>query len=169
MENRRSGNSPTDSGQVSEPSPRVFKSFESRLNLFRTFGGLDEFPEFGVFLQGLVFAHLDAGTVKEILEGVPAHNAMHEHAEGVTFKIHAVIADAKTMQGVAAAFQLAKILEFAGDDVLRQPAKIAENLQLQFLGHARQFCRAGRRKDDLKGAHQDRGVTLSHHRRSPQC
>jgi hypothetical protein len=36
---------------------------------------------------------------------------------------------------------------------LRQTAEFAEDLQLQFLGHARQFSRARRSEDDLEGSH----------------
>jgi len=50
---------------------------------------------------------------------------MHQHAQLVAFKIHAVIADAKTVQDVAVAFKLAEILEFTGDDVLGEAAEIA--------------------------------------------
>ena len=48
---------------------------------------------------------------------------MDEHAELVAFKIHAVIADAETVQDMAVAFQLAEILQFAADDVLGRPRK----------------------------------------------
>ena len=58
------------------------------------------------------------------------------------------------MKNVAIAFKLAEILQFAGDDMLRQAAKISEDLQLQFLGHAGQFSGAGGRKNDLKRAHR---------------
>jgi len=129
-----------------------------RLKLF-SFGGLDEFPEFRIFLQRLIFTDLDAGTKEEILECVPAHDAMNQHAERVALKVNAVVADAEAVQDVPVAFQFAEILQFAAHDLLWQAAEVAENLQLQFLGHSRQLGRGGRREDDLKGAHR-----LSFHR-----
>jgi len=50
-------------------------------------------------------------------------NAVDEHAELVAFKIHAIVADAETVQRVTVAFQLAEIVQFAADDVLRRPRK----------------------------------------------
>ena len=80
---------------------------------------------------------------------------MHKDAELVTFKIDAIIADAKTVERVAVGFELAEIFEFAGDDVLGQAAKIAEDFELQFLRHPREFGRRNRREDDLKRAHHN--------------
>jgi hypothetical protein len=40
---------------------------------------------------------------------------------------------------------------------LRQAAKVAENLQLQFLGHPRQFGGARRRENNLKSVHSVEG------------
>jgi len=39
---------------------------------------------------------------------------------------------------------------YGAHHLLRQPAKFAQYVQLQFLGHARQFGRAGRVKNDLE-------------------
>jgi hypothetical protein len=135
------------------------------LILVGTFGGFDELPEFRIFLQGFVLAELEAGAEKEILERVPAQDAVDEHAELVALKINAVIAEAETVEDVAVAFELAEIFQFAGDDVLRQAAKIAEDLELKFLGHPREFRRAGGREDDLKCVHQNGSASLT---RSPQ-
>ena len=118
-------------------------------------GCFDQFPKFRVFLQGLVFAHLDAGAEEEILQRMPAQNAMHEHAELVALKINPVIANPETVQRVAVTFEFAKIFQFAGNDVLGQTAKITEDLELQFLGHPREFGRRRRREDDLKGIHHN--------------
>src|SRR5262249_50812202 len=55
---------------------------------------------------------------------------------------------------VAVAFQLAEIIQFAGNDVRRQAAEFPEDLQLKFLGHPRKLRRGGGREDDLKRAHR---------------
>ena len=65
------------------------------------FGGFDEVPEFGVFLQSLVFPDLDAGAKEEILQCVPAQNAVDEHAERMPLKINPVVADAEAVEDVA--------------------------------------------------------------------
>ena len=62
------------------------------------------------------------------VERIFAHDAVNEHTERVALKINAIITDAKTVERVAVAFQLAEIFEFAPDDLLRQAAKIAEDL-----------------------------------------
>src|SRR5215471_12797801 len=119
----------------SRPWAKGWNPFGIQRLILRTFRRLDELPELRVFLQGLVFAHLDAGTEEEILERVLAQDAVDEDAELVAFEIDAVIADAEAVQDMAVAFELAEIVEFAGDDVGRQAAKIAEDLELQLLGH----------------------------------
>ncbi len=57
------------------------------------------------------------------------------------------------MQGAAGPFELAEGVQVGVQDLLGQPAELAENLELKFLGHARQFGRAGGIKDDLKRRH----------------
>jgi len=73
-----------------------------------------------------------------------------EHAQFVPFKIDAVIAHAKPMQRPPAQFQFAERVQFGAERLLGQSAEFAEDLQLQFLGHARDFGGAGGRKDDLE-------------------
>src|SRR5688572_1836681 len=79
---------------------------------------------------------------------------MHQHAKIVSLKVNPVIPDPKTMQRLAATLQFAKIIQLGGDHLLRQAAKLAENLELQFLGHTPQFGGAGRIEDDLERAHR---------------
>ena len=108
----------------------------------------------GFSWKRLVFGGLDAGTIRRNhFQGVAAEDAMHQHAEAVAIEIDAIITDAKAVQDVAVALELAEVFEFAGDDMLGEAAKIAEDLQLEFLGHAREFRRAGRRENDLKRVH----------------
>ena len=125
-----------------------------RTGLFRgSLGHFDQFPELGIFLEGFVFGALEAGPEKEILERMPAENPVHEHAQVVTFKIDAVITDAKPVQDASAALQLAKFVQLGAAHLLRQAAKFAQDLQLEFLGHPRQLGGARRRKDDLECVH----------------
>lgn len=121
--------------------------------LLRRLGGLDHLPKLGILLQGFVLLHLQARAIHEILERVPAQDAMHQHPEFVSLKINPEVPDAKTMQDASAAFQLAEVVEFRADDLLRQAAKLTEDLQLEFLRHPRHFGGAGRREDDLKRTH----------------
>ena len=78
---------------------------------------------------------------------------MHQHAEFMPLKINAVIAHAKAVQHAPALLQLAELVQLRAEHLLRQAAKIAEDLQLQFLGHPRQFGGGGWRKDDLERLH----------------
>jgi len=107
-------------------------------------------------LQGFVLTGLEARTEKKIFQGMPAQDAMDQHSQCVPLKINPIIADPEPVQQMATTFQFPEILQFTGDHMLRQPAKIAQDLQLQFLWHPRQFRRAGWREYDLKGAHQVR-------------
>src|SRR6266705_3036527 len=75
---------------------------------------------------------------------------MHQDAQVVPFKIYAVIAQAKTVQYPVTLLQLAKFVQFRAAHLLRQAAKITEDLQLQFLGHPGQLGRTGGCEDDLE-------------------
>lgn len=127
---------------------------------FRAFGRLDQFPELGVFLQGLVFTHLDARPEQEILERVPAQYAMHQHPKLVPLEVNPVIAHAKAMQDMAITFQFAEVLQLAADHMLGQTAKVAQDLKLQFFGHPRQFSGAGGCKNNLKRVHASAQTTV---------
>src|ERR1044071_9385404 len=78
---------------------------------------------------------------------------MHNDAEIVALEINPVIADAETLQNMAGALQFSKLVHFGAHHLLRQAAKIAKDLELEFLGHLRQFRCAGRIENDLKGSH----------------
>jgi len=82
---------------------------------------------------------------------------MRQHAEFVPLKINAVIAHAKAVQDAPALLQLAELVQFRAEHLLRQAAKLAEDLQLQLLGHARQLGGGGRCEDDLKRLHSIEG------------
>jgi len=73
-----------------------------------------------------------------------------EHAQFVPLEINAVIAHPKTVQSPPALLQFAELVQFRAEHLLRQAAKLAENLQLQLLRHPRQFGGAGRCENDLK-------------------
>ena len=129
----------------------------SGLFFFLVLGGFDEFPEFGIFLEGLIFTGADAGAEEKILEGMAAEDAVDEDAEAVAFEINAVVADAITVEDVAVAFEFAEIFEFIGHDMLGEAAEITEDLKLQFLGHLGQFGGTGGRENDLERVHVTRG------------
>jgi hypothetical protein len=71
----------------------------------------------------------------------------------VTFKIDAIITDAKPVQDTPASFQFAEFVQFGPAHLLWQAPKVAQHLQLQVLGHPRQFGGAYRRKNDLECVH----------------
>ena len=119
----------------------------------RTNRRFDEFPEFGILLQGFVLTDFQAGAEIKVLEGVSAEDAMDDDAEIMAFEIDAVIADAKAMQDAASAFEFAEFFQFRGHHLLRNAAELTEDLQLQFLRHFRQFRRAGRIKNNLERSH----------------
>ena len=122
------------------------------------FGGFDEFPKFGILLERLILLGLEAGTEKEILERMPIENSMDHQAKLVPFEINAVISNAEAVQYPAGTFQLAEVVHFRTHDLLRQPAKFTQDLQLQLFRHARQFGGAGWVKYDLERSHRDRVV-----------
>ena len=113
-------------------------------------GGFDQFPKLWIFLKCFVLAGFQAGTEQEIVERVAAENAVDEHAQFVPFKIDAIITHAKTVQRPPAQFQFAERIQFGAEGLLGETAEFAEDLQLQFLGHARHFSGAGWSKDDLE-------------------
>jgi len=120
------------------------------LRLGRSLCGFDQFPELGIFLKRFVLAGFQAGAEQKILERVAAENPMHEHAQFVPFEIDAIITHPKTVQRPPAQFQFAEVIQFRAERLLGESAEFAEDLQLQFLGHARQFAGAGRGEDDLE-------------------
>lgn len=79
---------------------------------------------------------------------------MDQQSQFVPLKIDAVIADAEAMENATGAFELAEVIQLRVHDLLRQTAKFAENLQLEFFGHARKLRRARGIEDDLERAHQ---------------
>jgi len=79
---------------------------------------------------------------------------MHNYAKFVTLEINAVISHAKTVQNAAGSFELSEGIGVGVHQLLRQAAKLTQDLQLQFLGHARQFCRTGWIENDLKRSHE---------------
>ena len=117
------------------------------------FRRLNQLPELGVLLEGFIFLHLQAGTEEEILESMAIEDAMDEQAQFVALEIDAVIADPEAVQGAACPFEFAEGVQFGLHHLLGQAAKLAEDLELEFLGHAGQLSRAGRIKDDLERTH----------------
>jgi hypothetical protein len=115
-----------------------------------SFCGFYQFPEFGIFLKCFILADFQTGSEQEIFQRMPAQNPVNDHAQIVPLKIYAVIAHAKPVQRPRALLQLAELVQLRAAHLLREAAKIAEDLQLQFLGHPRQFRRAGGRENDLK-------------------
>jgi len=123
------------------------------LRFFGAPSSFNHFPKLGIFLQGFVLAGFQTGTEQKILERMTAENPVDEDAQLMPLKIDAVITDPETVQRAPALFEPAKFLKFRAAHLLGQAAKLAEDLQLQFLGHPGQFSGAGRREDDLKRLH----------------
>jgi hypothetical protein len=115
--------------------------------------GLNEFPELGILFEGLVFVKFEAGAEVKILERVTAENAMYHHAELVPLEVNPVIAHTETMERAAGALELPELVEFGIHDLLRKAAKLAQNVELKFLGHAREFSGTDGIKDYLEGQH----------------
>ena len=116
-------------------------------------GGCDQFPEFGVLLEGFVFADGQAGAEEEVFEAVLAQDAVDDDAEFVALEIDAVIPEAEAVQELVVAFEPTEAFEVGAHHFLGEAAKLAEDLQLEFLGHLREFGGAGGVEDDLEGAH----------------
>jgi 7,8-dihydroneopterin aldolase/epimerase/oxygenase len=86
---------------------------------------------------------------------------MHDHTEVVFLEIDAVIAEAEAVEDLSVTLQFAEAFQLRGHDLMREAAKFAQDIQLQFLGHAREFRRAGRVKDNLKRPHVAKSLTLA--------
>ena len=129
---------------------RFFPLFASDRLRFRR---LNEFPKLRIVLEGGILTRWQVRAIKKVLQGVPVQDAVYHDPEFVPFKVDAVIAQAKTMQGFPVALQFPEPLQFSAHHLLRQAAKLAQNVQLKFLWHARQFGRARRIEDDLKRPH----------------
>ena len=117
-------------------------------------GRFDQLPEFGVFLESFVLADREAGAEEEVFETVLAQDSMDDDAQFVALKIHAVIAETEAVKELVVALQPAEALKVGAHDFLGEAAKLAENLQLQLLGHLREFGGAGGVEDDLERAHE---------------
>src|SRR5438094_459971 len=78
---------------------------------------------------------------------------MNHEAKLVALEINPIIADPKPLQNSAGPLELAELIDLGIHDLLRQAAKFAKNLQLQFLRHSCQFGSARRVKNDLERAH----------------
>jgi len=78
---------------------------------------------------------------------------MHDNTQFVPFKIDAIISQPETVQCFAFAFQFSESFQLSAHHFLRETSKLPQDVQLQFLGHSRQFARAGGIKDDLKRTH----------------
>ena len=118
----------------------------------RRAGSVDHVPEFRVLLERAIFAERKARTKKKILERVPVKDAMDDEAEIVAFEIDPIVSDSKAVKGFAFTFKMSEFLEI-GSHFMGQSAKFAENMELEFLGHAAQFRGTGRIKNDLEWPH----------------
>ena len=121
-------------------------------------GGFNQFPEFRIFLERLVLARFQSGSEQKILERVPAHDSMDQHSKFVPLKIDTIIPHAKAVQDAPALLQFAELAQFRAEHLLGQTAKVAKDLQLQFLRHPPQLGGRRRREDDLKRVHNQSRV-----------
>ncbi|HWF18341.1 MAG TPA: hypothetical protein VG754_03695 [Verrucomicrobiae bacterium] len=128
-------------------------------------GRLNQFPELRVLLQGLVLIDLQPGAEVKILERMPAQNPMNDQPQIVPLEINPVIPHPEPMQNTTRPLEFAELVHFCVKNLLRQAAKFAEDVKLQFLGHARQLSRACRIKDDLKWEHlnENSGIQREFH------
>ena len=116
-------------------------------------GRFDEFPEFGVLLERLVFGDGKIGAIEKIFERVFAHDAIDEHAELVAFKVDAVIAQAKAVKIAAGAVQAAIFFQIVLHHFVGQAAKFAQDIKLKFLGHLGELGGAGGIENNLERTH----------------
>jgi hypothetical protein len=79
---------------------------------------------------------------------------MDHHSEIVPLEIDAIIADLEAMQDFAVPFQFSKTFQLRAHDLLREPSKFPQDVQLQLLWHLRQLRSARGIENDLKGAHE---------------
>src|SRR5437773_2731271 len=77
-------------------------------------------------------------------------NAVHNDTQIVPLKINSIIIQTKAVQTFSAAFEFAEMFQIGRQNFLRQPAKFAEDVQLQFARHLCQFRRADRIENNLK-------------------
>src|ERR1700728_2697642 len=75
---------------------------------------------------------------------------MHHDPQFVPLEIYPVVAQAKAMQRLARAFQVPELVQVALEHFARKPAKLAQNVKLQFPRHLGQFRGARRIKNDLE-------------------
>ena len=61
--------------------------------------GFYELPEFGVILEGFVFARGKTGSEEKVFEGIAVEDAVDHDSEFMAFEIDAVIAQSESMQG----------------------------------------------------------------------
>ena len=80
---------------------------------------------------------------------------MDDNSQQMPLKINAIITQAKAMQDFSVPLQFPEPFEIGFHYLLRQSAELAQDVQLQFPGHLRQFNRTGRIEDDLERPHCD--------------
>ena len=78
---------------------------------------------------------------------------MHDNSQLMPLKINAIIPQPKPVQNLPVPLQFPKPLEIRSHDLLRQSAELAQNVQLQFLGHLGQFGRTRGIENNLKRSH----------------
>lgn len=115
-------------------------------------GLLHQVPEFRILRQRCVFLGGEIGAEEKILERMLAEDAMDHDAQRVALEIDAIIAQPITGQRAAIASEVS-VLSLGPLQLLRQPPELAEDLELQFLGHPGEFTGAGGIEDDLKRSH----------------
>jgi hypothetical protein len=116
-------------------------------------GGLDQIPELGVSFQGFVFAQRQSRPIKEIFQRIATQDAVHHDPQLMPLKVNSVVAQTEAMQTFARPFQFAKSFQIRAHDLVGQTSKLAEDKQLQLLGHSGQFTGAGRIENNLKRTH----------------
>ena len=117
-------------------------------------GGLDQVPKLGVLLEGLIFADGKIRAEEKIFERVFAEDSVDDEAEIVALEVDAVVADPEPVQRPPFPFQFSEAFQLGGHHLLRKPSEFAEDIELKFLGHSRQFGGAGGVEDDLEGSHK---------------
>ena len=80
---------------------------------------------------------------------------MHDNSQQMPLEINPIIAQAKAMQDFSVPLQFPEPFEIGFHHFLGQSTELAQDVQLQFPGHLRQFDRAGRIEDDLEWPHCD--------------
>ena len=141
-------------------SRRLLRFPSKSLNYFlysdlfdRSFRLFDQLPKLRILLKRLILLHLDAGPEQKVLQRVPAEDSVDNQSKLMPLKINAIIANAKSLQYPSRPLKFAELIDLRVHDLLRQAAKFAQNLQLQLLGHPRQFGGTGRVENNLERAH----------------